>query len=89
MTPEATTPNTPSPKAAQVDARPAARTRPKPIERFPLRFHCAITPAMHDGLKELTGGNSLMSESDIGRLALHSYLLANSRRYHRAMNGNA
>jgi len=35
----------------------------------------------------MTGGNSLLSESDIGRLALHSYLLSNDPHYHRAMGG--
>ena len=45
---------------------------------------------MGDALKQLTGGNSLLTESDIGRLALHSYLLANSPQYARVMgNGNA
>jgi len=34
----------------------------------------------------LTGCNSLLSESDIGRLALHSYLTANDPQYVRAMN---
>jgi hypothetical protein len=77
--------NTPSPNAAQVGAPKAAKKRPAPIERFPLRFHCAITNAMGNALKQLTGGNSLMSESDIGRLALHSYLLANSPLYARTM----
>jgi hypothetical protein len=87
-----TQPNTPSPSVAQAGAKPAAKKRHTPIERFPLRFHCAITLAMGDSLKRLTGGNSLMSESDIGRLALHSYLLANDLQYARAMeigNGHA
>ena len=81
-------PNTASPSPAPLGARPAAKKRHTPIERFPLRFHCAITNAMGDSIKRLTGGNSLMSESDVGRLALHSYLLANDGHYARAMNGN-
>jgi hypothetical protein len=90
MTPDVTKANTPSPSAAQVGATTAVKRRPKAIERFPLRFHCAITPAMGDALKRLTGGNSLLSESDIGRLALHGYLLSNDPLYVRAMgNGNA
>jgi hypothetical protein len=59
--------------------------RAKSIERFPLKFHYAITPAMGDALKRLTGSNSLLSESDVGRLALHGYLLANDPLYVRAM----
>jgi hypothetical protein len=81
------TSNTPSPNAAQVGAKPMAKRRHAPIERFPLRFHCAITVAMGNSLKRLTGGNALLAESDIGRLALHSYLLANDPHYRRAMGG--
>jgi hypothetical protein len=82
--------NTASPSAAQVGTKPAAKKRHTPIERFPLRFHCAITIAMGDSLKRLTGDNSLLSESDVGRMALHGYLLANDPQYVRAMsNGNA
>jgi len=80
-----TRPNTPSLSPAQGGAKPAAKKRHTPIERFPLKFHFAITLAMGDSLKRLTGGNSLLSESDIGRLALHSYLLANDLQYVRAM----
>jgi len=81
-------PNTPSPSPAQVGAKPAAKRRHKPIERFPLRFHCAITLAMGDALKRMTGGNSLLSESDIGRLAIHAYLLGNDPHYARIIGGN-
>jgi len=82
-------PNTAPPNPAPVGATPVAKKRYTPIERFPLRFHMAITNAMGDAIKEMTGGNSLLSESDIGRLALHGYLLANNPRYARVMqNGN-
>jgi hypothetical protein len=88
-----TTPNTPSPTSAQASTKLAAKSRHKPIERFPLRFHCAITSAMGDALKRLTGNHSLLSESDVGRLALHSYLLSADSHYARLMrgggNGNA
>jgi hypothetical protein len=69
----------------------AAKTeRRKRIEKFPLKYHFAITAAMGDALRRLTGSNSLLSESDIGRLALHSYLLANDPQYVRALgNGHA
>ena len=87
MTPGSTTPDTPSPHAAQGGTKPVAKTRHKPIERFPLRFHCAITIAMGNSLHRLTGSNCLLSESDVGRLALHNYLLANDPLYVRAMTG--
>jgi hypothetical protein len=90
MTPDSTTPNTPSPNVAQVGTKPAAKPRHKPIERFPLRFHCAITLAMGNSLHRLTGSNSLLGESDVGRLALHNYLLSNDPMYVREMtNGNS
>jgi hypothetical protein len=87
-----TTPNTPIANPAQGGPNPTAKTRQKPIERFPLRFHCAITIAMGDALKRMTGSNCLLSESDVGRLALHNYLLSNDPLYVRAMqrgNSNA
>jgi len=89
MTQYATTPNTATPNAAQVGPDTVAKgARAKPIERFPLRFHCAITIAMGNSLKRLTGHNCLLSESDVGRMALHNYLLANDPHYVRAMRGN-
>jgi len=67
-----------------VDASTVAKKpRPKPIERFPFKFHCAITKAMDDSLKRLTGGSSLLAEADIGRIALHAYLLQNDQYYAR------
>jgi hypothetical protein len=73
----------PAPRSATTKAK----VRQSPVVKFPLRFHCAITIAMGDSLRRMTGGNSLLSESDIGRLALHSYLLSNDPHYHRAMGG--
>jgi len=81
-----TAPDTQSATAAPTAARTVAKQRAKPIERFPLRYHFAITVAMGDALKRLTGGNALLSESDVGRLALHSYLMANDPVYFRTMS---
>jgi hypothetical protein len=64
-------------------AKKPQKERPKPIERFPQKFHFAISNAMNDSLKRLTGGNSLLAEADIGRLALHAYLLQNDPYYAR------
>jgi hypothetical protein len=57
----------------------------------------SITAAMADGIAELCGPQSPFTQSDVGRISLHSYLLANSERYRRAIaaagmsngNGNA
>ena len=83
-----TAPHTPSATPAPDSASPKAKVRHRAIVKFPLRFHCAISLAMGESLRRMTGGNSLMSESDIGRLALHHYLLANDPYYVRAMQGN-
>ena len=85
MTPDATTANTQPTAPAPDGASTKAKVRHKAVVKFPLRFHCAISLAMGESLRRMTGGNSLMSESDIGRIALHGYLLANDPYYARAM----
>jgi hypothetical protein len=47
----------------------------------------AISIPMAESLQRLTGGNALLAEADIGRLALHSYLVANDPHYARVMRG--
>jgi hypothetical protein len=44
-----------------------------------------ITAAMFEGIQELCGPQSPFTQSDVGRISLHSYLLANSERYRRAI----
>ena len=80
-----TAPHTPSATPAPDSASTKAKSRHRAVVKFPLRFHCAITVEMGNSLRRLTGSNSLMSESDIGRIALHGYLLANDPYYARAM----
>jgi len=80
-----TTPHTHSATPAPDSASTKAKVRHRAIVKFPVRFHCAISLAMGESLRRMTGGNSLMSESDIGRIALHGYLLANDPYYARAM----
>ena len=46
------------------------------ISRFPYQFHFAISPAMQRSMERLTGTNSLWNSAQIGRLSLHSWLLA-------------
>jgi hypothetical protein len=79
--------NTESAGPAPAVASIKAKARQKAIVKFPCRFHCAITAAMAESLARMTGGNALLSESDIGRLALHSYLLANDPQYTKQMRG--
>jgi hypothetical protein len=85
MTPEATPPNTQPTKPSTQAATTTATKRQAPTVRFPARFHMAISIPMADSLRRLTGGNALLAEADIGRLALHSYLVANDPHYARVM----
>jgi hypothetical protein len=89
MTPEAATPNTQSAKPNTQAATTKARKRQAPAVRFPARFHMAISIPMAESLQRLTGGNSLLAEADIGRLALNAYLTANDPHYARIMRGNS
>ena len=85
MTPEAATPNTQSAKPSTPSATTTARKRQTPAVRFPARFHMAISLEMANSLRRLTGGNSLLAEADIGRLALNAYLMANDPHYANVM----
>jgi hypothetical protein len=44
-----------------------------------------ITGAMAIAIEELCGPNSPFTQSDVGRIALHSYLLGNSASYQHAI----
>jgi hypothetical protein len=90
MTPEAATPNTQSAKPDTPVATTKAKRRQTPVVKFPARFHMAISIPMAESLRRLTGGNSLLAEADIGRLALNAYLMANDPQYANVMrNGHA
>jgi len=88
MTLETARPDTQSAQPQTQSAATKARKRQSPVVKFPGRFHMAITGAMINSLRRLTGGNSLLAEADIGRLALHAYLLANDPMYEREIGGN-
>ena len=88
MTPETARPDTQSARPNPQDATTKARKRQSPVVRFPGRLHLAVTAAMINSLRRLTGGNSLLAEADIGRLALHGYLLANDPLYQRELGGS-
>ena len=85
MTPEAATPNPQPAKPNTQAANTTARKRQSAAVRFPARFHMAISIEMANSLRRLTGGNSLLAEADIGRIALNAYLMANDPHYARAM----
>jgi hypothetical protein len=90
MTPEAATSHPQSAKPDTPVATTKAKRRQTPVVKFPARFHMAISIPMAESLRRLTGGNSLLAEADIGRLALNAYLMANDPQYANVMrNGNA
>jgi len=87
MTPEAARTDTQAAKPDTPVATTKAKRRQTPVVKFPARFHMAISIPMAESLRRLTGGNSLLAEADIGRLALNAYLMANDPQYLRAMTG--
>jgi hypothetical protein len=90
MTPEAARTDTPVAKPDTQSATTKAKRRQTPVVKFPARFHMAISIPMAESLRRLTGGNSLLAEADIGRLALNAYLMANDPQYANVMrNGRA
>ena len=64
------------------------------VAKFPATMNFGITLAMAEGVQRLSPPSSPFTQSDIGRIALHSYLLSNDELYRRAiaadgMNGGA
>src|SRR5262245_52611202 len=83
-TPAGAAPNPQPAKPVAATSRPAVET--KRAEKYPAKFHYSISIPMAESLRRLTTGRAgLLREVDIGRLALHSYLMANDRLYARAM----
>jgi hypothetical protein len=82
-----TQPNTePAASAPPASENEAAK---RPV-KYPVKYHLSITVAMNDALARLSGDNSLATGAQIGRLALHQFLLANDPHYARAVrNGHA
>jgi hypothetical protein len=88
MTPEAAATNSQPAKPAAPASRPVAAT--KRVEKYPCKFHFSISIEMSNSLQRLTRGPAgLLREVDIGRLALHSYLMSNDPLYLKAMRGNS
>jgi hypothetical protein len=53
--------------------------------KYPVKYHLSITVAMNDALARLSGDNSLATGAQIGRMALHQFLMANDPLYARQM----
>jgi hypothetical protein len=73
-------------------ARTASKVRHRAVVRFPFQCHAGITPALNRAIERMTNGNSLLTASDIIRLALHAYLLGNDPQYRQEIgmgNGSA
>jgi len=89
MLPEGAASTPQSVKPVGATSRPATgKSKVKRSEKFPVAFHYSISILMEESLRRLTTGPAaLLREVDIGRLALHSYLMANDPHYVRAMGG--
>ena len=76
------------------DREPAAKVKQPParratrVSRFPFQFHFAINIPMQRSLERLTGLNSLWDSAQIGRMALHSWLVQNDPQYREEVTGN-
>lgn len=80
--PVAPNPNIP---ASTVEAQAPKKRQVK----YPGKYYLSVTPAMNESLARLSGSNSLATAAQIGRLALHQFLLANDPIYARTMgNGH-
>ena len=76
----------PAAKAKQPPAqRPRRATR---VSKFPFQFHFAINIPMQRSLERLTGLNSLWDSAQIGRMALHQWLVQNDPGYREEVSGN-
>jgi hypothetical protein len=53
--------------------------------KFSYSMNFGITEAMFEAMQELCSPTSPFTQSDVGRLSLHGYLLTNSERYRRAI----
>ncbi len=68
-------------------AAPVAKARPV---KFPVKFHLAITIEMAESLRRITAGNPLIrTEAEIGRAALHTFLLQSDPQYVHAVSNGA
>lgn len=70
------------------EAQPKKRKQRPMVSRFPSTMNFGITAEMAAAVQELCTPASPFTQSDVGRIALHSYLLGNSERYRRAIGGN-
>src|SRR5262249_1744957 len=88
MTPETAAPSPqPARSVAAVSGPAVEKSRVRRSEKFPVAFHYTISIPMAESLRRLTTGPAaLLREVDIGRLALHSYLLTNDPMYARAIS---
>jgi hypothetical protein len=66
--------------AASVPPAPENEAGKRPV-KYPVKYHLSITVAMNDALARLSGDNSLATGAQIGRMALHQFLMANDPLY--------
>jgi|SRR5215470_7977643 len=75
-------PHTQSAASAPLTSEKEVAKRPV---KYPVKYHLSITVAMNEALARLSGDNSLATGAQIGRMALHQFLMANDPHYARQM----
>jgi hypothetical protein len=87
-----------TPVISTLESAPKRRVQREMQAKYPYSMNFGVTAAMHAAIEDMASPLSPFSQSDVGRHALHQYLLANSERYRRVFgigrrmntgNGNA
>jgi len=66
--------------------QPKKRKQRPMVAKFPATMNSGITLAMAEGVQRLCSPSSPFTQSDVGRIALHSYLLSNDELYRHAVS---
>jgi hypothetical protein len=74
-----------APVTSTPQAAPKRRTQRLMQAKFPYSMNFGITGAMFEAIQDMCTSASPFTQSDVGRLSLHAYLLTNSERYRRAI----
>jgi hypothetical protein len=78
-----------NPTLSNAEPQPKRRAQRPMEKKFPHSMNFGVTQAMAEAIQELCTPQSPFTQSDVGRISLHSYLLVNSERYRRAIGGNS
>jgi hypothetical protein len=70
----------------ELPSAPKIEGKKRPV-KYKTKFHLSITDAMSDALGRLTSGpHAVMTAAQMGRMALHQFLVANDPLYARLVS---